>query len=389
MPWTLVLTLFFALSSPAPQAVDCLVCHGDKGLQDPAGHSVYVDEKIKNASVHGSLACTDCHAAIKSYPHPDQPQPVQCGNCHAEEHGGVVESVHARVVAQPCLGCHGDPHGILPSSDPKSTVYPLNVPRTCGACHGNPDLAKRYGLSNVYSLYMDSIHGFALTKDGLLVAATCSSCHGTHKILSHGNPLSRSHRNNVPSTCGSCHAGPKAEYFAGVHGKALAAGRPGAPVCIDCHMAHRISIVREASWQLRSAATCGNCHKERLATYRDTFHAQVSALGFVDAAHCWNCHGYHEILPASDPKSSVARINLQTTCGQCHTGATKSFVSYKPHANPHDQASDPILYYTARFMNLLMISVLGFFAAHTLLWFIRSVFDRGRDSASAGTKVPG
>ena len=33
--------------------------------------------------------------------------------------------------------------------------------------------------------------GFALTKDGLLVAANCSSCHGSHKILHSKDPKSR------------------------------------------------------------------------------------------------------------------------------------------------------------------------------------------------------
>ncbi len=46
----------------------------------------------------------------------------------------------------------------------------------------------KHGLANVYPNYMDSIHGFALSKEGLLVAANCQSCHGSHSILSHTNP---------------------------------------------------------------------------------------------------------------------------------------------------------------------------------------------------------
>ena len=74
---------------------------------------------------------------------------------------------------------------IFPKTDPRSAVYPLNIPRTCGACHGNDGMAKKHGLPNVYPLYIDSIHGFALSKEGLLVAANCQSCHGSHHILSH------------------------------------------------------------------------------------------------------------------------------------------------------------------------------------------------------------
>src|SRR5262249_28579175 len=146
----------------------------------------------------------DCHTKVKGYPHSDNARKVACETCHADTKAGVVRSVHAKVSEQPCKGCHGDSHAILSAKDPKSSVYPLNLPRTCGTCHGDAKLAKKHGISEVYSLYVDSIHGFALTKDGLLVAASCSSCHGSHQILSSKDPSSRTARGNIPSTCGGC-----------------------------------------------------------------------------------------------------------------------------------------------------------------------------------------
>lgn len=360
---------------------DCLACHGQQDLQNQAGHSVFVDGQKQAKSVHGSLSCTDCHADIKGYPHPDHPAAVNCATCHADESADVSTSVHAKASAIPCLGCHGDPHSIVPVKDAASPVFALNIPKTCGSCHGNPEMAKKFGFPNVYSMYMDSIHGFALSKDGLLVAASCSSCHGTHKILSRTNPQSRTYRANIPDTCGSCHAGPKAAYFAGIHGQMLKAGNAGAPVCSDCHTAHQISNVQSGEWQEKTTATCGSCHQARFATYQDTFHAQVSALGYAATAHCWNCHREHTILPASDPHSSVAASNLTATCGQCHNGASASFVTYHPHASPRDRKSFPALYFAARFMNLLLLVVLGFFGLHTILWFIRSAFEHSRKGA--------
>ena len=100
--------------------------------------------------------------------------------------------------------------------------------------------AKKHGLPNVYPLYVDSIHGFALTKGGLLVAANCTSCHGSHRILNHKDPDSSTFKANIPKTCGSCHAGIAGQYEHGVHGKALAAGKAAAPVCTDCHATHSI-----------------------------------------------------------------------------------------------------------------------------------------------------
>lgn len=388
MRWPLAAVIFFAFAVPAvpaQQSAECLACHSQADLQDQAGHSVYVDGAKQKASVHGSLRCTDCHTDIKGYPHPAHPAVVNCGTCHSDQTTDVSESVHAKVSAEPCLGCHEDPHAIVPVKDPQSPVFALNIPKTCGSCHGNPELAKKFGLPNVYPLYMDSIHGFALAKDGLLVAASCSSCHGTHKILSHTNPASRVYRTNVPATCGSCHAGPKAAYFAGIHGRALQAGNSKAPVCSDCHIAHEVANVQSVSWQMKESATCGGCHHERFATYLDTFHAQVSALGYVETAHCWNCHNFHDTLPASDPKSMIAPGNLIATCGQCHASATVSFVRYHPHADPRNRQSFPALYYSAWFMNLLLLSVLSFFGLHTILWFVRSVFDRRKEGAEAGS----
>lgn len=368
MNWRTAAALALALAvnvlarSPSKTA-ECLTCHEDKG----AGF---------NASVHASISCTDCHTTIQGYPHPENPPQVKCATCHADSVGGVATSIHANVSPQPCKGCHGDPHEILPASDPKSSIYPSNMPRTCGACHGDPKLAKKYGISEVYSQYMDSIHGFALTKDGLLVAASCSSCHGSHRILSNKDPNSRTSRANIPATCGTCHAGPKQDYLAGVHGAQLEAGNSKAPVCTNCHTTHQIASVRTAAWQMKSTATCGGCHTEELTTYHDTFHAQVSALGFIETAHCWDCHGFHNILPPTDPKSTVAKANLETTCGKCHAGVTKSFVSYQPHADRHNRQAYPALWASSIFMNLLLSGVLGFFALHALLWLIRSIHDR-------------
>jgi Doubled CXXCH motif (Paired_CXXCH_1) len=389
MRWSLAAVVFLAFAVPsvsAQQNSGCLACHGQQGLADQAGHSVYVNAEKQKASVHGSLRCTACHTDIKGYPHPAHPAAVDCSSCHADEAKDVSASVHAKAAEHPCLACHGNPHTIVPVHDPQSPVYALNIPKTCGSCHSNPEMARKYGLPNVYSMYMDSIHGFALTKDGLLVAASCSSCHGTHKILSHTNPESRTYHANIPATCGSCHAGPEAEYYAGIHGQLLKAGDSDAPVCSDCHTAHQISNVRAASWQEQTSATCGGCHKEKYATYLDTFHAQVSALGYVETAHCWNCHRYHDILPASDPQSSIASANLVATCGQCHQGVTASFVSFHPHADPRDPKSFPALHFAAIFMDLLLLGVFGFFGLHTILWFVRSAFDRrkGRGASSRG-----
>lgn len=381
-----VSALLAAIAVPWLHAdVDCLSCHSDPTLQDASGKNIGVSADQFHASVHGSLPCTSCHTSIHDYPHPAQQAPVQCETCHADESSSLAGSVHAKASDHPCLGCHGSPHQIVPKTDPASTVYPLNIPKTCGSCHGNEAMAKKYHLPNVYSLYLDSIHGFALGKEGLLVAANCTSCHGSHKILSHTNPQSSTFRTNIPQTCGSCHFGINEQYQRGVHGKAVAAGNLSAPVCTDCHTAHGIVEPTSADFRMQSTPVCGSCHRDKFSTYRDTFHSQLGLLGgYVETARCWDCHQAHEVLAASDPRSPIAPAHLVTTCGRCHAGANASFVQYQPHANAKNRKLNPALYYIRLFMNLLLASVLTFFLIHTVLWLVRSRFHQIQSKSSGG-----
>lgn len=341
--------------------LDCASCH-DEQAQMFAG------------SVHGGLSCTACHGNVKTVPHEGNAKEVRCVTCHADSESGVASSVHAKVAQQPCTVCHGDAHAILPSKDPRSRTFAMNLPRTCGACHDG-ETAKKDHRPEVYNHYLDSIHGMALTKDGLLVAASCTSCHGAHGILAATNPKSRVFPSNVPATCGTCHEVPLRDYSQSVHEQALLQGNKNAPVCTSCHTAHQITRVTAAAWQIQTAATCGRCHEKQLTTYRDTLHSQVSSLGYVDVAHCWDCHASHRILPASNPASSIAQANLTKTCGQCHQGANAGLTGYQPHADWRDAKRFPLLHYSNVFMIFLLVSVLGFFTLHTALWLIRSSFD--------------
>ncbi len=376
--------LFFSTTRLTAQA-ECLACHGDASMTDTNGHSISVDGKVFSESVHGSFSCKDCHADIKEYPHPDKIAKVECKNCHADEASGLAGSVHADAKEHPCTSCHGSAHKIFPKTDSRSAVYPLNIPKTCGQCHSNDGMANKHGLPSVYPKYIDSIHGFALSKEGLLVAANCQSCHGSHHILSHKDPQSPTYKTNIPQTCGKCHAKINDDYMHGAHGKGLAKGDMKAPVCTDCHTAHEIVQPTESDFRMQSTPICGSCHTDKLSTYHDTFHSQLGLLGgYVETARCWDCHGAHEILPASDPRSPINEANLVKTCGACHKGANKSFVQYQPHANARDRKMNPEIYFVRLFMNILLVSVLTFFVIHTILWLIRARYNQIKGKSSEG-----
>ncbi len=429
-----------ARAADLPKSEDCLACHADRELKRSAPRagraaSVFVDAQAQKASTHGTLECVACHKTATA-PHDEKLPPVDCAGCHDKARAALSNGIHGAVKArgeppavacsschgshqvQPaasltidtcaschtaqvqaykgsihgrsrqggdteaatCRSCHGQAHTAVPKSNAESPVYHLNLPRTCAQCHADPELAKRHNIQvgNVYQLYMDSIHGRAVTRSGLLVSANCSDCHGSHGIKPRTDPTSRVFRANIPQTCGACHAGIRKAYAESVHSEAARGSQGPAAVCTDCHSAHQIRRVEAAPWQLAAIRECGSCHQEELRTYRETFHGKVTQLGFTRIAKCADCHGSHGILPASDPRSTVSPARRVETCRQCHAKATPAFAEFHPHPDPLDRARFPALHAVTVFMMALLAGTFGFFGLHTLLWFPRSLIERLR-----------
>jgi nitrate/TMAO reductase-like tetraheme cytochrome c subunit len=176
----------------------------------------------------------------------------------------------------------------------------------------------------------------------------------------------------VPATCGSCHAGIIEKFATGVHAAALTKGDARAPSCIDCHSAHSVQRVDADATRLRLTGECGSCHAQVTESFRRTFHGKVTELGFTRVAACADCHGAHDILPASNATSTVSKARLVETCGKCHQGATASFVAYDPHPNPADHQRSAVLWWANRFYWMLIPGCFGFFGLHSVLWFWRS-----------------
>ncbi len=394
-----VLTLAFGLAAaslalaqkapaaaPPPNPNDaCLGCHAAADAKAASGKSIAVDPAKFAASVHGSmqLPCTACHADVSAdkFPH-ENVKPVQCASCHEKAAKEYESTIHGKAraggnqVAATCANCHGT-HDILKTSDPASRVSHANVEKTCAACHGNVELVEKAHLpgGNVAGKYHDSIHGQAMAGKASTREAvpTCTNCHGAHDMRPRSDPLSRVARANIPNTCGACHMNVKATWEKSEHGKLRQAHVLQAPGCNDCHTAHQIMGHNDPKFQLAVTDQCGTCHADFAATYRDTFHGQVTKLGFAQVATCASCHGAHEVLPVSNPASKVSPQNRVATCQQCHPKANPSFASFDPHANKHSRERGQTLFFASKFMDLLLLGVFAFFGAHTLLWFSRSL----------------
>jgi nitrate/TMAO reductase-like tetraheme cytochrome c subunit len=390
-----------AATPPARANDTCLACHGDAGATGTGGRSIAVDEKKFGGSVHGALGlqCVTCHADLAKatdFPHPEKLAPVNCGSCHEAAAAAYDTSIHAAArrrsaasVAPTCRGCH-TAHEIRSAKDPMSNTYPLNLPATCGRCHGDAAIIKqgKIKIGNVVALYQASIHGRAISQSGLLVAANCTSCHGNHDIRQKTDPKSPIFRANIPNTCGACHEGIKTLYDQSAHGEAHANGNAKAPVCADCHTAHGIQRADNVSWRLDTVRECGTCHLEKIKTYRDTFHGQVTSLGFVRVATCSDCHTPHSVHKKDDPRSTVHDGALLTTCQKCHPAATPGFAQYDPHADKTDRAANPVLYFSAIGMKWLLAGTFGFFGLHTLLWLPRSAAALRRQRKHGAAPAP-
>ena len=64
-----ILGLIAATASAQPPLAppandDCLACHGDAGAKRNDGRTIAVDATSLAASMHGPLACVDCHADL-------------------------------------------------------------------------------------------------------------------------------------------------------------------------------------------------------------------------------------------------------------------------------------------------------------------------------------
>ena len=223
---------------------DCLDCHLDPNTNRVVNgktESLVFPKDAFAKSVHAGLACTDCHPGIKELVH-DKLPPANCTGCHDDADKQYAASIHgvshllgASGAAQ-CWDCHGS-HDILPVKDPASPVFKLNLPYTCAKCHSNMGLTKEYAINHpeAAAQYMESIHGRALLKMGLIVAPSCSDCHGAHDIkraVDRDSPINHA---NVAKTCGKCHFGVEETYDKSIHGQLLAKGDPRGPVCTDCH----------------------------------------------------------------------------------------------------------------------------------------------------------
>jgi cytochrome b subunit of formate dehydrogenase/nitrate/TMAO reductase-like tetraheme cytochrome c subunit len=300
-----------------------------------------------------------------------------------------AQSVHGRAAkagdadAPTCASCHGPVHKIQPSSEPTSAVAKKNLPAACAKCHADPGFLSRHKIPVLHPVeqYLQSVHGRAVlqSKD----AATCSDCHGSHGIQPAWEAQSKVSHWNVVETCAQCHKEIARQFNESVHGAALKNGVRDVPDCTNCHGEHLILEPRNPASALNaaniSAQTCARCHADarlarlhdlpadRVPSYADSYHGLALREGSLTAANCASCHGVHDILRSSDPRSTVNAANLAKTCGQCHSGVNEQFAIGPVHVQTGTGPAHPVVQWIREIYWVLIPLTLGFMVFHNLL----------------------
>jgi cytochrome b subunit of formate dehydrogenase len=254
-----------------------------------------------------------------------------------------------------CLECHRDQTLTKQGPDGKETslyvgaaAFGVSVHRdlACTDCHaGISELPHGENLARVncadchsdeQTQYAGSIHGQAAAT-GNPDAPSCADCHGRHDILPAADAASKVSKINLVGTCARCHAdpavarrlpvgdqGPVAAYLKSVHGKALLEkGNTNAPTCGTCHPAHNVLPPTDPNSSVNKKnlpATCAHCHNDMYRIYAESVHGVAVAAGNPDSPSCVDCHGEHQIESPENPTSSVFPANIaKTTCIRCHS----------------------------------------------------------------------
>ena len=228
---------------------------------------------------------------------------------------------------------------LLAAAGPAAAItftIPTGKSDRCLACHAKPDLGTVdvNGVEKSLTISRDTWHSSMHSR------LDCTACHAGFEAREHTAAETQGwYRQAKLTACSDCHASEFKMYDQSFHGNlVMNEGSTKAPACGDCHGSH--GIIDPASKEFRATIpdVCGRCHGEKSATYLDTYHGKSVALGDMSRAVCTDCHGYHKILPKSDPNSSVNARNIVATCGKCHDNANAKFSSFMVHVDrstPH------------------------------------------------------
>lgn len=277
---------------------NCLTCHLEMELMPDK----YLLEDIH---MQKGLSCAGCHGGDPSEEDmelsmsvknnfigiPDKKSiPQFCGKCHSniefmrtfrpqistDQEKQFFTSIHGKKLKEgdnnvaDCASCHTS-HSILPAKNPRSSVFPVNIPVTCNNCHGDEKLMSQYNIAtNQYTEFAQSVHGIALLKKKDTAAPACNNCHGNHGAMP---PEIKS----ISHICGSCHLNNMKLFESSDMAKEFSQLEYHA--CEQCHGYHNIPKPGDYMIGGDEQSICLDCHTED----DEGIHVAVSIREKLDA----------------------------------------------------------------------------------------------------------
>ncbi len=234
----------YSISIHTRVGIGCTACHGGtpNTLDMKKAHSGK-NFKSRISRKRIPYLCSSCHSdpeVMRVYGIPID----QMAYYLSSQHGKAWKKGDLNVAI--CTDCHGV-HDILPPEDPRSPTNAINIPRTCGKCHSDSTLMKKYGLSpEIPEKYSKSVH-FKKLQEGQKSAPNCVTCHSSHGAQPPGV-------DEIEKVCGSCHMRTAKAFDISVHKKAF--DEKGYPECGVCHNYH--DVISYETQNLDSV--CKKCH---------------------------------------------------------------------------------------------------------------------------------
>lgn len=231
--------------------LSCHSCHGGNPRTDDIMEAKGEESGFIGAPSRQEIPrfCGRCHSNPSYMKKYNPALPVdQEEKYHTSMHGKKLKAGDAKVAT--CTGCH-PAHSIRGPKDPLSSVYPRNVPKTCGRCHSNPQYMAGYKIpTDQFKKYASSIHGKALLEKGDMAVPACNDCHGNHGAMPPGIA-------DISHVCGLCH--PQNMQYLQENPMAKAWKKKKIHTCAACHNHH--DIMPPSSAMLSGEkSVCKRCH---------------------------------------------------------------------------------------------------------------------------------
>ncbi len=294
----------------------CMYCHKldmIKTLPSQEKINLKVDLSQLQKSVHKQFECIVCHKGFSKREHPSYNFKNKkeytinlsksiCQSCHTEEELKKNPTHYAVSKTAICIECHGY-HNV------KSLKMAKGVPENkyCMNCH-SMSLVKKMENGEVLSVKVDEKQILTSAHKDL----KCSQCHIGFSLQMHPIRSFKSiseYREKAQEMCNQCHKKESTEYNASIHAMAVLKGNKDAPDCVKCHGYHNVTKITPNP--ILKYEVCIRCHEKEKESYKESIHYKVFEEGVKIAPVCSNCHNAHKVLPIN-----IAELN--NNCIICH-----------------------------------------------------------------------